>query len=610
MKNKLLLPVILSALALASCSKSESGDSPETAKASGGDDVLGALAARVGDHWTLVDADGSQCDGVSSPVAPGPAVDGEYTMASSSDRDAVYTLGGDSPEPIPGLNDLVETGFLSSGLIPVVHPRSRIEYFHADGTPAFALEPVNGQEIVRVSSMFHCGRAVIMAADATAGVIDTKRNVIVAPGKYIRITDYAEDLALAYYYDENGTPDDTSDDVLVFTVLDTEGNEVLRMDKGEFALTSHFVDGVLPVCDGRYSYIYTREGRHQSGFTTEGRIIQANSRHMVIVNDGRAGLWTLSGTQVVAPDYESMVMLPDDRLLVSAIDGSELHYGIIDLEGNEIHQFPDYCYVSDIPFVLSSQSGLYGLATDFKLVGESEDGVRLYDYSGNQMTEVVFSDLNYTSISSEVASDYFDPADAGRALASRIVSDAIGGVSLHMPVSEFNTPESGFVYGGLDSNVIMLPNAVSNALYFISDSFLLDHSDDDSEVDPKVKMSWSMVSLREPGYYANAKHAAVKTLRDKGYELLANNEAYSVLGLGYTRLVLIPYDDENGSDKIKKLAVFVMTDDQWEDYREVIAPSAVLRYESVAAEQISPPKVQVVEEQVADPKTEPDPLSF
>lgn len=581
-------------LLLASCAGSggaSGSDEPEAPL--GCDAVLSALPVLPADGgaWNLMLPDGSLLLNAALDGTPSPVIDGTFSLVATDGTCTVMTLTEENTAAQLGpLTGLKEAGFMSCGLIPVVFPHSRIEYYRADGSPAFALEPVDGKEIYSVSPMFHDERAVIMTSDGGTGVIDTSGRLVVAPGIYSAIGQYHDGLAVAYAYS-------AATDTGTYAVLDVNGNELMRLGPGEYPVANRYAGSLLLVAsDGSDDKaVYNTRGLETARFKLRGTVMNYNEDYIILARGEVMGVYrTTDGSQVLPMKYDNIYLLPTGNFLVSTVQGGKKHIAVVNANAEQICTFPsENQYVAPLEDNFNDMySVLYGYSSDFELLSFGDGHVNSYSYDGRLRSArpTDYYSLAVGIYDEPLTSDYFDPATAGNALASQISGNAINGVPLHSPLSSIgDLGEYFFSPGGYEITGMPILDRMAFSLsttYGFNEP-LPDPEDGAAGSNPVVTFAYIVASLPDAGYFTNVKHAAVSALRNRGAKLLANNRALTLLATDAdTRLILMPHREYTG-DQLKLVALMVPSE-TWAYARESLMQTAHPLFSEIASVQINP----------------------
>lgn len=612
-KHYSLMALAATLMAVASCSKSDSsGDSSEES------DNSGTSVPRVtqipvvterGSSWGMLNPDGSMAfdDMLSGTVSP--AVNGYCNVTGRNDLISVYQVA-DKPSILGNLDGLKDAGYVTEGIIPVVYPKSRIEYYHVDGTPAFALEPINGVEVVAVSSYFCDGRAIISMDDLTDGVIDRQGKIIVAPGKYGSISPYNNGLALAY------EPIEEDDEMGCewgqggAYILDTDGNVVFRLRDNEYPAFNQFRDGYLCVNRSNGDYgLYDLTGTYKALPRKIAYVYDVNESYVVYSTDeGNVGVMTHDGETVVRTRYDSVWLLAADRFLVSHFYGRSSSYEVIDREGTIINEF-NGGNVDYLPYLYNQYSA--ALKTPFGILVTSNNGVSLVSDTGERIptSPERFYEVNAQMPSTMVYSDYFDADESGRFVASRVTTSGLDGVAIGSEARKAPLFKK-LAYPG--TRVLINYGSVSRNKFSVRDSYMftgdvMTESTVDSEgemTDATVFLESSIMLIPDEGYFSRVKHGMVEGLKANGFKLLANNDAYALLGHGDQRVVVGSVYSED-TDCIEPV-IYLMDRSLWENRGDALVSEVTELYNRIAYKQIDPIKVTELKES-AERKPAPAP---
>lgn len=381
------------------------------------------VQAREDAKWGFVGPDGKMLYEDEFKKTPSPVINGVFTVEEDGGI-SVYEATDKKPTLIKGLEELVDAGVMNDGVIPIVRKNERIKLVDKSGKEKLVLDPIDGNEIIRVSSCSENGLLKFVLANDHTGVMNTSGKVLIEP-KYLAITYLYEDRYLALQY---GEPDSLGVKPVNYYLLDEKGKEIVKF-KDVMAPTTRFVDGkclVMKSDDEIPGYI------NKSGEFTKlpAKIVKMDGYFDgklfgFETEEGNCGIMNIDGEIVIRPKYRAIAPIPDGKYIVK---NDNNQWFILNKDG-EKETVLDYMEVM-IPLSVQGYGG------EFEMIGaEKKHRIDLYDYAGKAISQESFYNINL-EIRSFVSSDYFNPEEIGRQLVSFIDADGVNGVKFDTPVSD------------------------------------------------------------------------------------------------------------------------------------------------------------------------------
>lgn len=381
------------------------------------------VQAREDAKWGFVAPDGTMLYEDEFKNTPSPVINGIFTVEEDGGI-SVYEATAKKPTLIPGLEELVDAGVMSDGVIPVVRKNERIKLVDKSGKEKCVLNPVNGNEIIRIDSRVYEGKFRFVLSNDYSGIMNTSGEVIIAP-KYSSINYLGEDRYIALQY---GDPDSLGIKPANYYLLDGKGKEIVKF-KDKIEVASAFVKGkclVLKSDDdipgyinksGEFTKLPAKIAKFDSHF--DGKIFGFETE------EGNTGIMNTDGEIVIRPKYKVVSPMPDGKFVVKNDDSQ---WFILNKEGEK------ETVLDDFEFILPLST--FGFSGKFEMIGaEKKHRIDLYDYSGKAITQESFYNININGKAS-VYSDYFNPEEIGRQLVSFIDADGVNGVKFNTPISD------------------------------------------------------------------------------------------------------------------------------------------------------------------------------
>ncbi len=542
MKNSITSAALglLAALGLASCS-GFGGSGPEM--------TYLPVKTDKSSHWGMVGPDGKLLFEDEFEEEPTPVFDGVFTVKESKGY-AVYAADA-KPRIIGDLENLVEVGIMSEGVIPATRKGERIGYYKADGKLAFTLEPVNNKEIVQVASHFTDGIAVILDEDGNYGAINSDGKVIIEP-KYAYLSDFSDGLAVASPKTEPAQTDSVAEPEDITIFVNKKGEELVKLRDVSVYGTAHS-DMFAGEKNDRCGF-FNKKGEFKKMPEKVKAIGMFNSKYFTFCNDdGKWGVMDMDGEIVVRPKYEGiMFLLSGDKFLCKS-DNKKTY--IVNTSDERITTFED---INVIP--MDSYLAYSGYHTDFGFIGEEEHSVSFYNEKGESTIKNDFYEMGLR-FNQYVMSDYLNIEGAAEKLAFYIGDNSYDKVAIGTPISKYVTGEprtftrsdryyfpnlnggyrynlNGYAY--TDKYIAIAEPVYTTRSYGWYSYQVIDHYNYKWDQTAMVDRIHVDLSISVSGVFSKVKEAVVNAIKAKGFAVTKSEKAYAILSKGDTRIFVAP----------------------------------------------------------------------
>lgn len=366
--------------------------------------------------WSFVDNKGNIVYEDEFKNAPTPVIEGHFIVYEGES----YTVYKADKKPKAIAEGLISAGYFFDGVIPVVKPKERISFMNGSGKIIKTLEPVNGKEIVKVSSASNDGMFRIVNADREIGYANTKGDVVIAP-KYVDGTFFNEGYAIV--------TKELDDNEYSYVIINKKGKEEAKLKSG-WTPESNFLGGRMLVSDedGRYAFANTKGEVEKRLPEKVERVADYNEKYMIYENEDSYGLWKFGEDQPEIKAKYDYLSFYKDNLLLAYNDNK---YFLVDYSGEKKVEFDDYKSIARLngkgfEFMAREGSHYVLINEEGKPVGKEE----FKDFFAN----IDFSDW--------VESDYFNVEGMVQQLVAGITANGYDKYSIGDYATKFNlTPE-------------------------------------------------------------------------------------------------------------------------------------------------------------------------
>lgn len=392
------LPVVAVATVLCSCDSSDSDSIAEKVE------YIPVKLDRDA-NWSFMSPDGKVIFEDEFENSPSLVVDGIFSVYEG-DGISVYAVEDKKPVLVPGCEELKSAGYYSESLIPVVHPKERIQFVDKNGLKKFELAPFKGKEIVACEPGFSDGLLRIKNEEGKYGFINTKGEVVIEP-KFDVAGDFAEGMAIV---------GKSVDDTYSCSVIDKKGDVKFKLKKGWDLRSSYFKNGVIVVDDDDRMVFVNTNGEADKCPTKVKRVSDYNSEIFVFYDGDHYGVASRKNNEIVIrARYDYIAILPDGDLLCES--GND-KYSVRNLENEELIDLSEYERVHYFNSRFNFVAGEYGEYELLKRDGTPVKDSEFYTFS---------TDLCATY---EIDSDYFDLNAMASTIAGLYDGDGIGQYTL------------------------------------------------------------------------------------------------------------------------------------------------------------------------------------
>ena len=359
------------------------------------------------DGWGLMDKDGEPLFSDEFDGEISPAFEGVFFARGEKGTYSLYKAEK-KPVLISGCEDLVDAGYMTEGVIPIVKKSSRITFVDKKGKEKFTLMPHKNKEITEAGSYFLYSKTWIETEDGKRGVINSDGKVIVEP-IYDRVNWY-KDFIVAKKIEE-GEDKTTTTTIL----LDNNGKEIKKFKNKSFINITGIEGtfGLVSEDDENPSiYLMDKKGEEIKKYSTkkDTPIYFADKYYIYRDEEGNYGIKSRDKDEtLVRAKYDGIASIDDKTFLVV----KENKWKLINIKDEEIKSFGD-----DFDGILPSM-----FFTE-RLFGISKEGkYTIMDLKGETISkeEYIIED----NLKSGVSSDYFNVGETVEKISNLIVKDIL-----------------------------------------------------------------------------------------------------------------------------------------------------------------------------------------
>lgn len=554
---------------------------------SGSSDSIDFLPAKSekNSNWGMVSPDGKMLFEDEFKDTPSAVINGCFYVKNDNGY-TIYTLDGNKPKAIDGLEDLVSAGIMSQSVIPVAKKGGRIEYYNSNGKLKFTLEPYKNNEITKVSSRFIDGLAIVELENNRSGAINSSGKMVVEP-IFEGISEFSDGLALAKMPKE---PTDSTDDEK-WVVIDSKGKEKFKL-KDMTPVSNRYLNGRLSVKKGDRLGFVDKKGEFLKMPEKVQSIVDYNAKYVIYKGEDGVGVLDMEGQVVVRAKYSGLIFISEDKFLAE----SDSHkYYIVNNKDERETELQDIKGALPLKYNLARN----GIDTDFEmLVVEGEHEYKIYNSKGEPSSKTDFYEIDLR-FNDYVVSDYFNAEALATKIANYFTPDGFNGVKIGSPLYNyfkdkqpkdvtygsyytFDDIEGGYKYTlrahaeGNTSAVKSTPVYVTkNYGYYTYQSF--DHYDYSWNKEAIVNNIFISSDVSASDQFPAIKDTFVKAMTAKGFKKTADEKAYAVL-TSDKAVVFIRPDSSNGSD----FSIIMVSKSEWNRLSDSWIYDAVEKYNSSA----------------------------
>lgn len=463
--------------------------------------------------WGFVGPDGKMLYEDEFENQPSVVLNG-YFYVEENNGISVYKAGGKKPEPVPGLENLADAGFMSDGLIPVTQKNERIKLVDASGKEKLTFMPVNGNEIIKVTNFIFDGMLTFETSEDKCGVISKSGKVLVSP-KYDNLIYLGEGRFMATIYDTDGEVDGCY-------LLDKNGKEIKKF-KDRMRPATVFVDGkalVLKGDDEIPGYINKKgEFTKLPGKVHEFGAFYDGENFSFKTEDEKFGLMNLEGEVIIRPRYEYIGAYSKGKLYVKNDDE---RWSVLDKSGNKEKSFDDFEVFTTVP-------QLYGNTKFEVIAAEKDHQIDFYTFDGEPVTQESFYEVDIWMHGGNVETDYFNAEEIGAKMAELVNDNGVNNIAFD---SEFNKllPEDADAEDYNEMYSFDLTD-ISGYKWNLSVSVNADSPIASAEYTTKTETYWMSTYTREvvSGYHFNQAKVHSFVIKAQSEKEFADNAATKIV---------------------------------------------------------------------------------
>ncbi|MGM9852769.1 MAG: WG repeat-containing protein [Muribaculaceae bacterium] len=279
-------------------------------------------------NWSFYSPDGDVICKDEFKSEPSPVINGYFYVPEGNN--GLYTLYkiGEKPEAVKDCDGLVDVGYMSEGIVPVVKKNARISFVDKNGEVKFTLEPVGGKEIREAQSYVSDGLIAIENEEGKCGYVNTKGETVIEL-KYDGAMPFREGLAVVGKTDKDGGFGS-------FLVIDKKGETVFKLKDG-YLPSGVYYEGYLLSTDANGQYVLLdKKGEQVYKFKDGVRVKAYNKKYAYIYNSDGYGIMSLEGEMVIKPGkFSDFQFVGDDKFLAY----KDRNTVLLDADGEEVKDF-------------------------------------------------------------------------------------------------------------------------------------------------------------------------------------------------------------------------------------------------------------------------------
>ncbi|MCH5328728.1 MAG: WG repeat-containing protein, partial [Coprobacter sp.] len=445
------------------------------------------------------------------------------------------------PQLIPGCEDLIATGYHTEGVIPIVRKDERISLVDVNGETKAVLEPINGKEVILSTQFFMNGNLIIMLQNGKWGTVNRKGETIIEP-IYNEIQPFSEGICIGIIKEEEKQ---------TIVALDSKGKELFRL-KDNYSYDGFvFRGGRMTIQKGDVLGYIDKKGEFTKLPAKFEKYFGFSDKYYAFCNsDYKWGIVNKENDVIVRAKYEEISYIDNNMFLVKNGDT----YQIINDKADVITEIDEKEVIS-LSFILQ----VAGLSTPFYLIGGENNSIMFYDKTGKATTKNDFYSVNIDANSNILKSDYFDFTGAVSAFADHITETGTKTAALGEPIRKYATgepadyrydysisePVKDFNFHNASMSIELRSDEVianREPVYSYEEDYFYIYRYIDRYKDiwnTKAKLDKIELTLEGPKpIFEKGKDLLVNILKNKGFNLQKNEEAYAVLSNGKTWIVI------------------------------------------------------------------------
>jgi hypothetical protein len=294
-------------------------------------------------NWEFVDRNGKIKYSDEFKEMPSAVVNG-YFSVKEGDGYSLYKAG-DKPELVKDCDGLFSVGYMSEGLIPISKPDGRINVVNGNGKTVFAIEPINGDDVVESELAFHEGMLAVKTKSGKCGYVNKKGNAVIKP-QYTRCLPFSEGKACVQ------TEKNDKEQCLV---INKKGETVFKIHDGYSFVISMFNNGMIVVKDNNGHCVFLDEkGEVKYKCPSKVEYVEDyNSKYFIFKSEGGYGVMDFEGETIVRAKYDMITFLDDSHFICSTKDKAV----VLDKSGDEKCRLEDCQCLAVHGFILGSETG-------------------------------------------------------------------------------------------------------------------------------------------------------------------------------------------------------------------------------------------------------------
>ena len=312
----------------------------------------------------------------------------------------------DEKKPKLLLEDIVDFGCITNGLVPICKNDSRIEIVDTEGSTKFVLDKIDDKEVISCAPAFEYGYLNICILDDEGekqyGIIDESGNIVISP-KYQKFQILGSNL---FYVKSEEDGED-----IQFFIDKAEKKQTQWKKDLDIKYTS---ENNLIALYNDYFWVYNMSGEEVLKCPSKVQVVRQFKNDFIVFSgedyDWSDGIMDLKGEIVLPAKYENVTIV-DNGFIAEKENGDVQLY---DTKGNLIAEIKD-----DIEY-LENIAGFGNLRMDGRYYF-------ILDNNFNPVNKVEFDVIMTPTTYGDISSEYFDITavirDAKNALESELKND-------------------------------------------------------------------------------------------------------------------------------------------------------------------------------------------
>lgn len=381
-------------------------------------------------NWSLMGPDGKIIYEDEFSNAPSMVIENHFSVREGENGLSLYAVADKQPRLVPDCEGLKYCGYMSEGLVPIVHPHERIQFIDKNGLKKFELTPVHDKEIIACADGFNDGMLYIKDEDGNIGFINTKGEVVIEP-KYSNTGNFSEGLALVGMQNED--EDDGNYQILI---IDKKGETKFKFKDGWYGISNAFKDGFIVVRDDNDRVLFVdTKGEAEKCPARVKAIGDYNDRIYTFYDGDNWGVADRKSHEVlIRARYNSIGILPDGNLLCQ---NENSKYSVRNVENDVVIDFEDFDRVAYF-------------SSKFNFIARDNRYYVMLDAKGQPVKDAEFYDANLgltcRTAGSSIQSDYFNMDGMATTIAGLYGDNGIDQYTLGKTPSELLSGPSNYTY--------------------------------------------------------------------------------------------------------------------------------------------------------------------